>query len=136
MINIPYNGATTSVILRLRQICQLNSPYYLFELTNLNTRGLTYMTSDDISLAPGLYQEFLVRNGVNGLTQGQFIGDIGEYNVKVYETNYQYNLSVGSASNLLIEDVMRVSGSASPTFISFTQSDSDTWVYFSDGNGA
>ena len=135
MINIPHTGATTSVILRLRQICNLTDPYYLFEITNVNSRSTFYMTADDISLAPGLYQEFEFRNGVNGLTQGQFIGDIGEYDVKVYETNYQYNLDVASASNLLIYDVMRVSGTSSPTFVSFTQSDNDTWVYFSD-NGA
>lgn|SRR5574343_943400 len=136
MINIPYNGATTSVIMRLRQICQLNNPYYLFEMVNLNSREILYMTSDDVSLSPGLYQEFEIKNGINGLTQGQFIGDIGEYNIKVYETSYQYNLNIASASNLLISDVMRVSGTSSPTFISFTQSDNDTWVYFSDGNGS
>lgn len=94
------------------------------------------MTADDISVAPGLYQEFEWRNGVNGLTQGQFIGDIGEYKVTIYDTEYQYNTSIASASNILMYDVMRVYGTSSPTYISYTQSDSMQFVYYSpDNNG-
>ena len=136
MINIEYQGSTTSVILRLRQISQLTTPYYIFSMENKNSREIINMTADDISVAPGLYQEFEWRNGVNGLTQGQFIGDIGEYKVTIYDTEYQYNTSIASASNILMYDVMRVYGTSSPTYISYTQSDSMQFVYYSpDNNG-
>lgn len=136
MINIEHQGSTTSVILRLRQISELATPYYIFSLENKNSREIINMTADDISVAPGLYQEFEWRNGVNGLTQGQFIGDIGEYKVTIYDTEYQYNTSIASASNILMYDVMRVYGTSSPTYISYTQSDSMQFVYYSpDNNG-
>ena len=136
MINIEHQGSTTSVILRLRQISQLTTPYYIFSMENKNSREIINMTADDISVAPGLYQEFEWRNGVNGLTQGQFIGDIGEYKVTIYDTEYQYNTSIASASNILMYDVMRVYGTSSPTYISYTQSDSMQFVYYSpDNNG-
>lgn len=136
MINIEHQGSTTSVILRLRQISELATPYYIFSLENKNSKEVINMTADDISVAPGLYQEFEWRNGVNGLTQGQFIGDIGEYKVTIYDTEYQYNTSIASASNILMYDVMRVYGTSSPTYISYTQSDSMQFVYYSpDNNG-
>lgn len=136
MINIPYNGATTSVVFRLRQISTLTTPYYIFSMENKNSKQIINMTSDDVSLATGLYQEFEWRNGVNGLTQGQFVGDIGEYEITIYDTQYQYNLDLASASNILLYDTMRVYGTASPTYTSFTQSDNMTFVYFSpDNNG-
>lgn len=136
MINIEHQGSTTSVILRLRQISELATPYYIFSLENKNSKEVINMTADDISVAPGLYQEFEWRNGVNGLTQGQFIGDIGEYKVTIYDTEYQYNTSIASASNILMYDVMRVYGTSSPTYISYTQSDSMQYIYYSpDNNG-
>jgi len=136
VINIEHQGSTNSVILRLRQISELATPYYIFSLENKNSKEVINMTADDISVAPGLYQEFEWRNGVNGLTQGQFIGDIGEYKVTIYDTEYQYNTSIASASNILMYDVMRVYGTSSPTYISYTQSDSMQFVYYSpDNNG-
>lgn len=136
MINIEHQGSTTSVILRLRQISELATPYYIFSMENKNSREIINMTADDISVAPGLYQEFEWRNGVNGLTAGQFIGDIGEYKITIYDTEYQYNTSIASASSILMYDTMRVYGTASPTYVSYTQSDSMTYVYYSpDNNG-
>lgn len=136
MINIEHQGSTTSVILRLRQISELATPYYIFSLKNKNSKEVINMTADDISVAPGLYQEFEWRNGVNGLTAGQFIGDIGEYKVTIYDTQYQYNTSIASASSILLYDTMRVYGTSSPTYISYTQSDSMQYVYYSpDNNG-
>ena len=136
MINIEHQGSTTSVILRLRQISELATPYYIFSMENKNSREVINMTADDISVAPGLYQEFEWRNGVNGLTAGQFIGDIGEYKITIYDTEYQYNTSIASASSILMYDTMRVYGTSSPTYVSYTQSDSMTYVYYSpDSNG-
>lgn len=131
MINLEYQGSTTSVILRLRQISELTNPYYLFQLTNTNTKVDIWMTADDISVAPGLYQEFYWRNGVSGLTQGNFIGYPGEYIVNIYETQYRYNLNPGSASQpALITDVMRIHGTAIPQYSSYTQSDNMTFVFY------
>ena len=136
MINIEHQGSTTSVILRLRQISELTTPYYIFSMENKNSKEVINMTADDISFAPGLYQEFEWRNGVNGLTAGQFIGDIGEYKITIYDTQYQYNTSIASASSILMYDTMRVYGTSSPTIVSYTQSDSMQYIYYSpDNNG-
>jgi len=134
MINIEYQGATVSYIIRPRQISNLTQPYYTFNLYNKNSRTNIVMSADDISVAPGLYQEFYLRNGVNGLTAGNFIGDIGEYKITIYDTPYQYNLNIGSVSSTLMYDTMRVYGSVQPANVGYTASDTQTYTYYGQGN--
>ena|ERR1035437_4962506 len=131
MINIPFQGPYVSVILRLRQASKLINPYYLFQLTNKNSKVETYITADDISLNVGLYQEFMLQNGVVGLTQGQWDGDSGEYLVLIMDTQYPYDINPASASSVLAYDIMRVYGAtASPTMVSFTDNDKMTFKYY------
>lgn len=118
MINLDYGGSTSSVILRLRQISQLSSPYYLFKLTNKNTKEDKYFTAADASVAPGLYQEFNIRNvgtsGPEDLENGLIFANPGEYLLSIYDSLYETPLSIASASNLLLYDVVRVHGSSTP----------------------
>lgn len=134
MINMDYIGATVSVILRLRQISTLVQPYYTFQLQNKNDKTDIWMSAEDQSPAQGLYQEFWLRNGVNGLTGGNFIGKIGEYSVTVYDTATRYNIDPSLIGDVLCLDTMRIYGTSSPTINSYTQSDSNTFVTYGIGN--
>jgi len=129
MINLNYLGITASVILRPRQISELTDPKYLFEIYNKNSKVSILFITPDVSLAPGLYQEFEFRNVATGATSGSFVADPGEYLVTVRDTLYT-NPTIASASSILITDTLRIHGSASPTIVSFTQSNTNTFVYY------
>lgn len=127
MINIDYLGNTHSVILRPRQISSLSSPKWLFELYNKNTKTSILFIVPDISLNEGSYSEYELRNVASGATGGSFIGDPGEYLVTIRDTEYN-NPTIASASSILTTDTMRIWGTASPTIITATQS--NTYIYY------
>lgn len=126
MISV-YQGLSSSIIFHgIRQVSSLANPYYIFDILNKNSKLHTIMTAQDISLAPGLYQEFEWKEGINGLTQGQFIADVGEYKVTVYDTLYN-DLNIASASSILTVDELRVYGDTGPAITSITSG--VTFVY-------
>ena len=121
---------TSSVIFRLNKISQWLNPYYIFSLENQNSKIITIFTGDDISNYPLIYNEFEWVNGVSfSATASRFDLDSGNYFLNIYETQYQYDLNLGSAS-LIYTNEIKIEGTPVPEIISFTQSDSDTIVYF------
>jgi len=134
MINLEYQGSTASVILRLRQISELTNPKFLFELYNKNSRISNFFITPDVSLAPGLYQEFEFRNVATGATSGNFIGEIGEYLITIRDTEFD-NPTVASASSILMYETMRVYGPELPTIDSYSATDTMTFSYYTGGGG-
>jgi hypothetical protein len=120
---------TSSVRFRLDKVASYATPSYIFQLQNQNSKVLTIFTSDDVSPAPLIYNEFLFVNGVSfSSTQSRFDLDSGKYFLDIYETEYN-DLNIASAS-LLWDGELIIEGDTIPTVISFTQSDTDTTIYF------
>lgn len=130
MINLNHLGNTASVIIHgLRQISEVTNPNFLFELYNKNSKVSILFITPDISLTPGLYSEFEFRSVASGATAGNFIGDVGEYLVTVRDTLYT-NPTIASASSILVTDTCRIVGTSKPIIVSFTQSNTNTIVYY------
>jgi hypothetical protein len=130
MIHLPYLG-TSSVILRLTKVATLIDPYYTFEIINQQSRDTIIFTADNISPIPLIYDEFILSSTTQspGLTQGILNVEKGVYTYNIYETQYQYNLDLGSASFLRSGELV-VDGSNDFTYSSFTQSDNNTTSVF------
>jgi len=121
---------TSSIVFRLNKVSQYISPFYIFELENQNSKVKTIFTSDDISQYPLIYNEFEWVNGVSfSATQSKFNLDSGNYFLNIYETEYQYDLNIGSAS-LLYTNEIKIEGSVIPTTIFYEGGDNETIVYF------
>ena len=101
MIHLPYLG-TSSVILRLTKVATILDPYYTFEVINQQSKEVVIFTSDNISPIPLIYDEFTLISTTQsvGLTQGTIDSLPGVYTYNIYETQYQYNLDLASASFL------------------------------------
>lgn len=130
MIYLEYLG-TSSVILRLTKVATILNPYYTFELINQQSKDVIVFTSDNLSPIPLIYDEFewISVTGSQGLTQGVINVEKGFYTYNVYETQYQYNLNLGSASFLRSGELV-VSGSNDFTYSVFTYSNNSTTSVF------
>lgn len=126
MIHLPYLG-TSSVILRLTKVATILNPYYTFELINQQSKDIIIFTADNESQVPLIYDQFTITSTTQspGLTQGVINVDKGVYTYNIYETQFQYNLDLASASFLRSGELV-VSGSNDFTYSTFTQSDSNT----------
>ena len=130
MIYLEYLG-TSSVILRLTKVATILNPYYTFELINQQSKNSIVFTSDNLSPIPLIYDEFLWTSvtASQGLTQGIINVEKGVYTYNIYETQFQYNLNLGSASFLRSGELV-VNGSNDFTYSIFTQSDNSTTSVF------
>jgi len=122
MIHLIYLG-TSSAILRLTKVATILNPYFTFELIDQQTRDTIIFTADNISPIPLIYDEFILTSTTQsaGLTQGVLNVVKGVYTYNIYETQYQYNLNLGSASFLRTGELI-VDGSNDFTYSTFTQS--------------
>lgn len=122
MIHLVYLG-TSSAILRLTKVATILNPYFTFELIDQQTRDTIIFTADNISPIPLIYDEFILTSTTQsaGLTQGVLNVVKGVYTYNIYETQYQYNLNLGSASFLRTGELI-VDGSNDFTYSTFTQS--------------
>jgi hypothetical protein len=130
MIYLDYLG-TSSVILRLTKVATILNPYYTFELIEQQSKDVIIFTSDNLSPIPLIYDEFLLTSvtGSQGLTQGIINVEKGVYTYNIYETPFQYNLNLGSASFLRSGELL-VGGTNDFTYSIFTQSDNSTTPVF------
>lgn len=130
MIHIPYLG-TSSVILRLTKVATILNPYYTFELINQQSKDVIIFTADNQSQVPLVYDQFTLTSTTQspGLTQGIINVDKGVYTYNIYETQFQYNLDLASASFLRSGELV-VDGSNDFTYSTFTQSDNNTTSVF------
>jgi hypothetical protein len=130
MIHLNYLG-TSSVILRLTKVATILNPYYTFELINQQSKNTIIFTSNNLSPIPLIYDEFLWTSTTQsaGLTQGVLNVDKGVYTYNVYETQYEYNLNLGSASFLRSGELV-VDGSNDFTYSSFTYSNNNVTPVF------
>lgn len=120
---------TTSVAFRLDKVAQYATPSYIFETINQNSNEKVIFSGIDVSPSPYSYNEFEFVNGVSfSSTQSRFDLDSGKYFLNVYQTEWN-DLNIASAS-LLWDGELLVRGDVLPEVISFTQSDSDTTIYF------
>jgi len=122
MIHLIYLG-TSSAILRLTKVATILNPYFTFELIDQQTRDTIIFTADNVSPIPLIYDEFILTSTTQsaGLTQGVLNVVKGVYTYNIYETQYQYNLNLGSASFLRTGELI-VDGSNDFTYSTFTQS--------------
>jgi len=122
---------TSSVVFRLNKVSKFGDPYYIFEMINQNSKEKVLFTGDDISPAPLIYNEFEWVNGVTfSATQSRFNLDPGNYFLNIYETEYQYDLNLGSASILYHNEIKIIDDGECPPIVSFDETDNDTFVYF------
>jgi len=122
---------TTSVVFRLNKVSKFVNPYYIFEMINQNSKEKILFTGDDISPAPLSYNKFDWVNGVTfSATQSRFDLDPGNYFLNIYETEYQYNLNLGSASLLYDNEIKIEDDEICPPQVYFDVTDNDTFVYF------
>jgi hypothetical protein len=130
MIHLSY-GASNSVILRLTKVATILDPYYTFEIINQQSKEVVIFTSDNISPIPLIYDEFTLVSTTQsvGLTQGIINNLPGVYQYNIYETQYEYNLNLASASYLRSGELV-ISGPNDFTYKSFTQSDNNTTSVF------
>lgn len=130
MIHLNYLG-TSSVILRLTKVATILDPYFTFEIINQQSKDSIVFTADNISPIPLIYDEFTLISTTQspGLTQGMIDNLPGVYTYNIYETQYQYNLDLASASFLRSGELV-ISGPNDFTYNSFTQSDDDTTSVF------
>lgn len=130
MIYLDYLG-TSSVILRLTKVATILNPYYTFELINQQSKDSVVFSSDNLSPIPLIYDEFLWTSvtGSQGLTQGVINVEKGVYTYNVYETQFQYNLNLASASFLRSGELV-IDGPNDFTYSIFTQSDNSTTAVF------
>ena len=129
MVIIQESG-TSSVVFRLSKVSQYTQPYFIFKLQNQNSKVTTTFTGDDVSNTPLSYNEFNFVNGVTfSATQSRFNLDQGNYFMSIYETPYQYDLNIASAS-LLYYGELKIEGPVQPSTIYFDDADSDTIIYF------
>jgi hypothetical protein len=130
MIHLNYLG-TSSVILRLTKVATILNPYYTFELINQQSKNTIIFTSTNLSPIPLIYDEFLWTSTTQsaGLTQGVLNVDKGVYTYNVYETQYEYNLNLGSASFLRSGELV-VDGSNDFTYSTFTYSNNNVTPVF------
>jgi len=130
MIHLSY-GASNSVILRLTKVATILDPYYTFEIINQQSKEVVIFTSDNISPIPLIYDEFNLVSTTQsvGLTQGTIDSLPGVYTYNIYETQFQYNLNIASASFLRSGELV-ISGPNDFSYKSFTQSDNNTTSVF------
>jgi hypothetical protein len=129
MVKINQSG-TSSVIFRLNKVSRYANPFYIFQLENQNSKVITTFTGDDVSLSPLSFNEFEFVNGVAfSATQSKLNLDPGVYSLSIFETPYQYDLNIASAS-LLYTNELKIEGDIVPQTIYFNDTDTDTIVYF------
>lgn len=123
MIHLEYLG-TSSVVLRLTKVATILDPFFIFQIINEQSKVNIIFTNDNISPEKLIYDQFdliSVTNSV-GLTQGIINVVPGVYQYNIYETQYQYNLDLASASFLRSGELV-ISAPNDFTYASFTQSD-------------
>ena len=129
MVIIQESG-TSSVVFRLSKVSQYTQPYFIFQLENQNSKAITTFTGDDISTTPLSYNEFNFVNGVTfSATQSRFNLDSGNYFLSIYETPYQYDLNIASAS-LLYKGELKIEGQVIPQTTYYNGGDNSTIIYF------
>jgi hypothetical protein len=130
MIHLTF-GASGSSILRLTKVATLLNPFYIFQIINEQSKVNTLFTADNISPITLVYDEFILTSSTQsvGLTQGIINNLPGVYQYNIYETLYEYNLNIASASFLRSGELV-ISGPNDFSYSSFTQSDSNTTNVF------
>jgi hypothetical protein len=130
MIHLEYLG-TASAILRLTKVATLLNPFYIFQIINEQSRVNTLFTSDNISPVTLIYDEFILTSTTQsvGPTQGIINNLPGVYQYNIYETLYEYDLNIASASYLRSGELV-ISGPNDFSYKSFTQSDFNTTNVF------
>jgi hypothetical protein len=130
MIHLTF-GASGSSILRLTKVATLLNPFYIFQIINEQSKVNTLFTADNISPETLIYDEFILTSSTQsiGLTQGIINNLPGVYQYNIYETLYQYDLNIASASYLRSGELV-ISGPNDFSYKSFTQSDYNTTSVF------
>jgi len=121
------NDSYSQVCVTLDEQSTLLNPYYVWQIEDADTNRIYYFTNDDISPAPYNYNLFsfsVVPGATYGATQGIIPATPGQYIYTVYESQFQYNLNIGSASDIVELGVMNISGTYS-SIASFTGSNSN-----------
>jgi hypothetical protein len=130
MIHLTF-GASGSSILRLTKVATLLNPFYIFQIINEQSKVNTLFTADNISPVTLVYDEFILTSTTQsvGPTQGIINNLPGVYQYNIYETLYEYDLNIASASYLRSGELV-ISGPNDFSYSSFTQSDFNTTNVF------
>jgi hypothetical protein len=130
MIHLTF-GASSSAILRLTKVATLLDPFYIFQIINEQSKVNTLFTADNISPVTLIYDEFILTSSTQsiGPTQGIINNLPGVYQYNIYETLYEYDLNIASASYLRSGELV-ISGPNDFSYKSFTQSDFNTTSVF------
>lgn len=125
MISIPESG-TSSVIFYLDKISSFTDPYYIFELTNHNSKKSTFFTGSDVSPSPNYYNQFVFENGATySATQSKFDLSSGTYFLNIYETEFEGITNSASGSSIYQNEI-KIEGDKKPDITYFGGRDSKT----------
>lgn len=115
----------------LTEKATLTNPYFLFEFISNDTGNRTYITSNDVSNNTERFNQFTFSSSLAiSATAGGFDLIPGTYDYQVWETQYQYNLNIASASNIVEIGLMEVVGTGSTYAPIYTDGDDDNeYVY-------
>ena len=92
------------------------------------------MTADDFSGNTSRFNAFTFSEGTaSGATAGGFSLIPGTYDYQVWETQYRYNTTVASASNVVEIGLMQVVGTQAAYNPVYTDTDDDTEYVYYDG---
>lgn len=114
------------------------SVYYLFKLTNPQTRESIYFTGVDISTSPSIWNEFqIIETGstFTNLTASTIsLQPTGWWNYEVHQQTIENNLDPELASGLIEVGKIKVSGDTVPFGTSYTYSGENNTrtVYYSN----
>lgn len=115
----------------LTEKATLTNPNFLFEFISNDTGNRTYITTDDYSGNIGRFNVFTFSSSLGvGATAGGFDLIPGTYDYQVWETQYQGNIDVASASNIVEIGLMEVVGTSSTYDPVYNETDDDIeYVY-------
>lgn len=117
-------GETKEVVFTLKEKGSLSTPYYFFSLYSNDNNTTTLFSADDISNNKDRYNSFTFSEGVTATHSGGFNLPVGTYDYTVYETQYDNNISVASASNTVEIGLLEIYGTQS-TYLDYNTIDDE-----------
>ena len=129
MIKLVEN-TSTNVVLTLREVTTLTTPYYVFEFINDDTNISKIFTGVDISTNVNRYNEFVIElNSTEDLNDSIVDLEKGFYKYKIYSTAVLNDLDLDNITELVESGKVYVDGSNQLTKTTYTSGNDTKVVY-------
>lgn len=105
-IDLP-NGSGITLNLVIKNICELEFPYFLFNITGLN-KDLTFVLPE-FNPSETRYSNFiLTNNNLNDNYGGNLNLPIGKYYLNIYEQDTIDNLSIDNTHKIIHNSILNI----------------------------